>query len=63
MNTYLRILRYSPNLVPKLFQFFVLSVFEIIFGVLNLALIIPMLNVLFDKDVTRDVPPLPEFRL
>ncbi|HLT73019.1 MAG TPA: ABC transporter ATP-binding protein [Cyclobacteriaceae bacterium] len=63
MNTYLRILRYSPNLGSKLIQFFLFSILGILFSVLNLTLVIPMLNVLFDDEVSRTVPPLPEFGL
>jgi ATP-binding cassette, subfamily B, bacterial MsbA len=63
MNTYLRILRYSPNLTSKLIQFFVFSMLGIVFSVLNLALVIPMLNVLFDKNVSRSIPPMPEFKI
>lgn len=63
MNTYLRILRYSPNLGSKLIQFFVFSILGIVFSVLNLTLVIPMLNVLFDQGAGRTVPPQPEFGL
>lgn len=63
MNTYLRILRYSPSLGAKLIQFLLFSILGIVFSVLNLTLVIPMLNVLFDKEVSRTVPPLPEVAL
>lgn len=63
MNTYLRILRYSPNLTPKLTQFLIFSILGIVFGVANLALVIPMLKVLFSTEVTSAVPPLPEFSI
>lgn len=63
MNTYLRILRYSPNLGSKLIQFFVFSILGILFSVLNLTLVIPMLNVLFDEEVSRTIPPRPELAL
>lgn len=63
MNTYLRILRHSPNLGSKLIQYFLFSILGILFSVLNLTLVIPMLNVLFNEEVSRTVPPLPEFGL
>ncbi|MDV3308686.1 MAG: ABC transporter ATP-binding protein/permease [Cyclobacteriaceae bacterium] len=63
MNAYLRIFRYSPNLVSKFIQFFVFSMLGIIFSVLNLTLVIPMLSVLFDQHAADNVPPLPEFSL
>lgn len=61
MKTYLRILQYSPNLVSKLIQFFVFSVLEITFQVLNMALAIPMLGVLFNPDKYKSIPALPAF--
>lgn len=63
MNAYLRIFRYSPNLVSKFIQFFVFSLMGIVFSVLNLSLVIPMLSVLFDQQQVETVPPLPEFSL
>lgn len=63
MNAYLRIFRYSPNLVSKFIQFFVFSLMGIVFSVLNLSLVIPMLSVLFDQQQVESVPPLPEFSL
>src|SRR5690606_9045691 len=61
MNTYLRILRYSPNLASKLIQFFIYATLGIVFSVVNLALVIPMLKVLFDKDGIGEVPVYPDF--
>lgn len=65
MKVYLRILRYAPNLVPRLIQFVIYSVLGIVFSVANIALVIPMLNILFgytqDKAVQVTTPP--EFSL
>ncbi|HEY8510362.1 MAG TPA: ABC transporter ATP-binding protein [Cyclobacteriaceae bacterium] len=61
MNAYLRIFRYSPNLVSKFIQFFVFSLLGIVFSVLNLSLVIPMLSVLFDQHQVETIPPMPEF--
>lgn len=47
MKVYLRILRYAPRLVARLIQFLVFSVLGIIFSVINIALVVPMLNMLF----------------
>jgi subfamily B ATP-binding cassette protein MsbA len=65
MKIYLRILRYAPNLAPRLIQFFIYSVLGIIFSVMNLALMIPMITMLFDYANTAVVvaPTLPEFSL
>jgi subfamily B ATP-binding cassette protein MsbA len=63
MKIYLRILRYAPHLVPRLIQFIIFSVLGIIFSVVNIALVIPMLNMLFgySRDATTAVAALPEF--
>lgn len=63
MNAYLRIFRYSPNLVSKFIQFFVFSLLGIVFSVLNLSLVIPMLSVLFNQQQVEDIPAVPEFSL
>ncbi|MBT1700166.1 ABC transporter ATP-binding protein/permease [Fulvivirgaceae bacterium PWU4] len=47
MKVYLRILRYAPNLAGRMIQFLIYSVLGIIFSVANIALVIPMLNMLF----------------
>jgi subfamily B ATP-binding cassette protein MsbA len=53
MKTYFRILRYAPNLVPRLIQFFVYSVLGIVFSVVNLGVAIPMLSLLFDYNTAK----------
>jgi len=64
MNIFQRILSYSNRLQIRLPLFFFYSILGIIFGAFNIVLVIPMLNVLFDKSVTEVVvPPIPEFTL
>lgn len=63
MKIYFRILSYAPNLISKLVQFFIYSFMGIVFGVLNLTLVIPMLNVLFKTKEDVIVPAKPVFDL
>ncbi len=64
MKTYFRILRYSPNLVPRLIQFLVFSVFGIIFSVTSIGIIVPMFDMLYsNKDAIQELPLLPKFSL
>jgi subfamily B ATP-binding cassette protein MsbA len=52
MKVYFRILRYVPNLGIRLAQFFGYSFLGIVFGVVNYALVIPLLDTLFGN--TKD---------
>lgn len=63
MKTYLRILRYAPNLVLRLIQFIIYSVLGIIFSVCNIALAVPLLTMLFQANEKQRVslPALPDF--
>jgi ATP-binding cassette, subfamily B, bacterial MsbA len=61
MNVYLRILRYAPNLAPRLVQFFVFSTLGVLFSASYLGLIMPMMEVLFDDKANATIPALPEF--
>lgn len=61
MKVYLRILQFAPRLVRRYVLFFVFSILGIVFGAFNLALIIPMLQVLFKATSDTVVPPLPHF--
>jgi ATP-binding cassette, subfamily B, bacterial MsbA len=63
MKIYLRILGYAPNLLSKMVQFFLFSLLGIVFGVLNLTLVIPMLNVLFKTTDNAVIPPYPSFEI
>jgi ATP-binding cassette, subfamily B, bacterial MsbA len=63
MKTYFRILNYAPNLVPRMVQFLIYAVLGVIFGVLNYALVIPLLKTLFNagNGVAPVVPAMPPF--
>lgn len=61
MKSFLRVLSYAQNIVPKLTQFFIYSVLGVIFGVFNILLVIPMLSILFDTTKELVVPEIPEF--
>ena len=54
MKTYLRILHYARPLSQYVGPFLVFSILASVFGVLNFALIQPLLDVLFDKVGTAD---------
>ena len=49
MKTYLRILHYAESLRAFAFPYFILSLLASLFGILNFTLLIPLLDVLFDK--------------
>lgn len=62
MKLFFRILSFANRLNLRLPLFFFYSVLGIIFGAFNIVLVIPMLNVLFDKSgATVTVPPVPAF--
>ena len=61
MKSFLRVLSYAQNIVPKLTQFFIYSILGVIFGVFNILLVIPMLSILFDTTKALVVPKMPEF--
>ena len=64
MKLFFRILSFANRLNLRLPLFFFYSVLGIIFGAFNIVLVIPMLNVLFDKaGATVTVPPVPAFSL
>ncbi len=64
MNIFLRILSFANRLRVRLPLFFFYSILGIIFGAFNIVLVIPMLQVLFDKSgAAVPVPPIPEFSL
>ena len=60
MKTFLRILNYTPHIGTRLVWFFIFSILGIIFGAFNIVLVIPMLQVLFERNIDDPVPPLPE---
>lgn len=63
MKLYLRILNYASGLGGRLIQFLFFSVLGIVFSVINIALVIPMLNILFDyeSDASSAVTAMPKF--
>src|SRR5688500_129385 len=66
MKVYLRILRYAPNLAPRLIQFLIFSVLGIIFSVTNIALVVPLFGMLYqnrNNDVITVPASLPDFSL
>ncbi len=65
MKVYLRILSYAPGLISRLVRFLIFSVLGIIFSVLNIALVVPMMNILFgyQKDASTAIAVKPEFSI
>ncbi|HET6543190.1 MAG TPA: ABC transporter ATP-binding protein [Chryseolinea sp.] len=65
MKTYLRILSYATNLVPRLIQFLIFSVLGTIFSVTNIALVVPLFGMLYkNRNNVVEVPQnLPDFNL
>jgi subfamily B ATP-binding cassette protein MsbA len=64
MKIFLRILSFTNRLKLRLPLFFLYSIMGILFGAFNIVLVIPMLDVLFDKSgLAATVPPLPDFSL
>src|SRR6188768_551932 len=64
MKTYLRILSYATNLVPRLIQFLIFSVLGTIFSVTNIALVVPLFGMLYQNRHNNaiEVPAhLPDF--
>lgn len=62
MKTFLRLLSYANTIVGFLIPYFLTSVLASIFGLLNFALIIPLLNVLFKQTSELNDPLIaPEF--
>ncbi len=59
MKIYLRILGYAPGLAGRLVKFFMYAVFGALFSASYLALLIPMLNILFYPQVNAVIPPAP----
>ncbi len=56
MNTYLRLIRFNGSLAAFLTPFTVFSVLHTVFGVLNITILIPLFDVLFDTAI--DLPAL-----
>lgn len=66
LKTYFRILQYAESLRAFAFPYFILSLLASLFGILNFTLLIPLLDVLFDKVQATDLQKFsikPEFSL
>ncbi len=63
MGTFKRILAYAKPYGRFWPSYFVLSILSVIFGVVNYALIKPLLEVVFDPDAVEKYSSLPEFSL
>jgi len=61
MKTYFRIFRYAPRLTPRLVIFIVFAVLSVVFSTARLALVIPMLRVLFDDELINAQVTEPSF--
>ena len=62
MKTFLRILSFANDLLPRLVLFFTYSILGIIFGAFNIVLVIPMLQVLFNQTGNViNIEPVPDF--
>lgn len=60
-KTYRRILSYAPNLTPRMVQFFIYAILNVIFQAIYLGLTMPMLEVLFDKTDKQPIEYPTEF--
>lgn len=63
MKTYFRLLSFSKPYSKFIPQYVILAVLAVIFGLLNFTLIIPLLNVLFQKEAFVETFTKPEFSL
>jgi subfamily B ATP-binding cassette protein MsbA len=63
MKTYFRLLGFAPALPKMLFLFLIFSTFSAIFSVVSLALITPLLDVMFNKKTANIPQQLPEITL
>ncbi|MBX7125848.1 MAG: ABC transporter ATP-binding protein/permease, partial [Cyclobacteriaceae bacterium] len=62
MKIFLRILSYANQLNSRLAFFFFFSILGILFGAMNIVLVIPMLSQLFNANAAEMTPPpMPEF--
>src|SRR5688572_7874516 len=58
-----RILSYSPNKAMSIAQFLIFAILGVVFGLLNLALLIPLLRVLFEQEQAQVLTDYPELTL
>lgn len=60
MKIYLRIFGYAPGLAGRLVKFFTYSIIGVIFSAGYLALVMPMLKVLFNPEMSKTIPKIPQ---
>ncbi len=63
MNDFFRVLKYSGNLSARLIKFFIFSIVGTIFSAMSMVVVIPMLDILFDKVKVMVTPPMPPVSL
>lgn len=63
MNTYFRILSYARPLKKTLPFYVVFTILSAIFNTVNLALLAPLLKILFQEDIPEATPIKPEYNL
>ncbi len=61
MHDFIRVLHYSNNIKARIVKFFVFSLIGTVFSSVSLLVIIPMLDILFDKVEQTATPLLPDF--
>ncbi len=60
MKTYFRLLSFAKPIEKYAIPYIVFTILAILFGTLNLALLAPLLNVLFNQHGITNLPPKPE---
>ncbi|MES2689228.1 MAG: ABC transporter transmembrane domain-containing protein [Bacteroidota bacterium] len=63
MKTYFKILSFAKPFSSFIPKYAALAIFAVIFGLMNFTLLIPLLNVIFEKVELMEVPVRPEFSL
>lgn len=63
MKTYFKILAFAKPFSSFIPKYAALAIFAVIFGLMNFTLLIPLLNVIFEKVELMEVPVRPEFSL
>ncbi|MFW5760733.1 MAG: ABC transporter ATP-binding protein [Cyclobacteriaceae bacterium] len=63
MNTYLRILSYARPLKKTLPFYVVFTILSAVFNTINLALLAPILKILFQEEIPETTPVKPEYKL
>ncbi len=63
MKTLFRLLSFAPPLVPIALRYAILIVFGVLFSVLNISLLIPVLDTIFNNSTAEPVTALPAFTM